>query len=232
MEQAVGTVHDIDDKYITFKVPIEQVNFDNFVKRNYQKATVLFHDARGISPEQRNKAWALISDIAEWQHGFKNSLALDDTNCDMKREFIARTQSNILTPDFSLSDCDMTLAREYVSFLIEFVLAWEVPTKKPLIQNCDDIEHYMLACLMNKKCAICNKPGELHHFDAIGAGRNRDSILQLGMRVLSLCREHHTIGHTKARNWLTKEMHLVPLALTEEIGRVYGLTRKNLGLTG
>ena len=48
------------------------------------------------------------------------------------------------------------------------------------------------------------------------------------MRVISLCREHHTIAHTNGKTWLRKDYHLIPMPLTVEIGKVYNLTKKNL----
>jgi hypothetical protein len=49
------------------------------------------------------------------------------------------------------------------------------------------------------------------------------------MRVLPLCRVHHDEAHTRGRAWLTDEQHLAAIPLTAEVGKVYGLTKKNLG---
>ena len=48
------------------------------------------------------------------------------------------------------------------------------------------------------------------------------------MRVVPLCRICHTVAHDKGKEWLTDDMHVVPIPLTVEIGKVYKLTKKNL----
>ena len=104
-----------------------------------------------------------------------------------------------------------------------------MPTKVPLAELCDDINRYVYACLMNKKCAVCGRRADLHHIDAIGMGNDRDKAYQIGKEVISLCREHHTEAHTKGAGWLKEDMHLIGIPLTAEIGKKYKLTKKNLG---
>lgn len=230
MEQVLGKIFDVDENEIYISVPVSSVSLTGLTDKQYEQVLVGFKDGRSISPAQQRLAWLLLADIAEWQHGFKSQLTLNDTNCDMKCEFISRSQDQFLLPSFSLSDCDMSLATDYINFLISFILEFDVPTKKSILGLCNDIEHYVIACLLNKKCVICNKHAELHHFDAIGMGRNRDEILQIGMKVISLCREHHTIAHAMGRSWLTQTNHLIPMPLDERIARVYKLTKNNRGV--
>lgn len=71
---------------------------------------------------------------------------------------------------FSLSDCDMTTAREFITYLISFCFHWGVPTKDSLLTQTDDIGKYLYLCLENRRCAICNRPAEVHHVDRIGMG--------------------------------------------------------------
>ena len=76
---------------------------------------------------------------------------------------------------------------------------------------------------------------EIHVVSALHAGEvkpaqlDRKDIFQLGMRVLPLCRKHHTEAHTRGVVWLLNDMHLIPYVLDREIGKIYGLTKKNLG---
>ena len=57
----------------------------------------------------------------------------------------------------------------------------------------------------------------------------RTEILQIGMRVLPLCAKHHSEAHAKGRAWLMEDQHLHPIQLTKEIGKVYKLTKRNVG---
>ena len=75
----------------------------------------------------------------------------------------------------------------------------------------DDIDHYLWACLKNRKCAVCGRTGEIHHVDAIGMGNDRTEVDDSDSRKICLCRIHHT------------EAHAVGMAEFEERYRVYGI---------
>lgn len=224
MEIVKGKILGFDEAGITIFVPAGEINLGRALLREYSEALVGLPDGRTISPEQRRKAYALMGEIAEWVGDLPEFIKKQ-----MKMEFVAARQSDMARQIFSLSNCDVTTAREFISYLIEFIVEHEVPTRTPLKDLCEDIGRYVFACLMKKRCAVCGARAELHHFDAIGAGRNRDIVLQIGMRVLPLCRVHHDEAHTRGRAWLTDEQHLTAIPLTAEVGKVYGLTKKNLG---
>ena len=42
---------------------------------------------------------------------------------------------------------------------------------------------------------MCGRPGEIHHVDAIGMGRDRRRVDDRRMRKICLRREHHTEAH-------------------------------------
>jgi hypothetical protein len=221
MEIVKGKITDIDQDGITIFAPYS--NIDRAILREYREVQIGLSDGRYISAEQRRKAYALMNEISEWMGELPEFVKRL-----MKLEFITNRLQSLQKQIFSLADCDMTTAREFITYLIDFILEHDVPTSRPLYELCDDINKYVYACLMTKKCVICGKKADLHHFDAIGMGRNRADVYQIGMRVISLCREHHGIAHTKGRSWITEDMHLIAIPLTAEIGKKYGLTKKNL----
>ena len=182
-------------------------------------------DGRLITPEQRKRIYAMLRDISEWM----GELDPEVVKNYMKIEFMVNDMNAIARRLFSLSDCDMTTAREFNDFLAHFIIANNIPTKEPLVEYCDDIEKFIYACLMGKVCAVCGKPAELHHVDAIGAGRNRDTVYQIGMGVLPLCRIHHTECHRIGGESFLDKYHLRPVPLTRTIGKKYALTMANLG---
>ena len=189
---------------------------------------VLWRDKREISPEQRRKSWALIGEISA-AYGYLSAADRTQLNGDMKRKFLIERMDE-LTADairrFSLSDVDMTTARLYIDFLVEFVVEHGIPTKEPLALLAEDIEAYVYACTMNKVCAVCRKKGELHHVDRVGMGRNRDDICHVGMEALPLCREHHMEAHQHGDERLMEKYHLVPLTIDEKIATHYKLGKK------
>ena len=147
---------------------------------------VRLKDGREISAEQRNKIFAIIRDISLWC-----GHCPEDLRQYMTWDFICQNECEW----FSLSDVDMTTARLFITYLIEFCLIWGVPTKKPLMSHAEDVGRYLYHCLEHQKCCICGDRSEVHHVDRIGMGRNRNEICHVGMLVMALCRKHHDEAH-------------------------------------
>ena len=225
MEIVSGNVVDISpDGYIIARAALP--NIDRALIRHYDKIQIGLPDGRTISPEQRRKAYALMREIAEWMGDLPEYVKRL-----MKMEFMVTRMQALEKHIFSLSDCDMTTAREFITYLIDFIIEHDVPTQTPLIELCEDISKYVYACLMHKKCAVCGRRAELHHCDKskVGMGNNRNKINHIGRDALPLCRIHHTEIHNNGQNDFLKKYHLFPIQITVEIGKVYGLTKKNLG---
>lgn len=185
-------------------------------------------DGRLITPDQRKRIYVMLRDITDWMGEMDPEVVKNY----MKLEFMVSDMNAIARRLFSLADCDMTTAREFNNFLTSFIIANNIPTKEPLAERCDDIEKFVYQCLMHKVCAVCGKPAELHHVDAIGAGRDRTAVCQIGMAVLPLCRIHHTECHRIGRDDFLEKYHLQPVPLTHAIGKKYALTAANLGTGG
>lgn len=190
--------------------------------------TVMWHDAREISPEQRRKAWVLISEVAA-AYGYLSAADKKQLNGDMKRKFLLERMDELTAEAirrFSLSDVDMTTARLYIDFLVEFIVEHQIPTREPLAELAEDVEAYVYACCMNSTCAVCRKKAELHHVDRVGMGRNRDDICHIGMEALPLCREHHREAHDHGDAVLMDKYHLQPITIDERIAKQHKLGKR------
>ena len=180
--------------------------------------TVLWHDHRGISSEQRRKAWALMTEIADYQGQTK-----DDVYREQSTAFTLKHLELLQGQLFHLSSATVSTARAFINLLIEIILEYGIPTKEPLYGLCDDIPRYVYACLLNKKCAVCGRKAELHHYDQVGMGRNRHEIDHIGMRAYPLCREHHDEAHRIGRTEFDGKYHLEPIAIDAQIAKKYNL---------
>ena len=193
-------------------------SIDRAILRRYDKVLVEFADGRRISPEQRRKCYALMNEIAEWIGDVPEYVKKL-----MKMEFIVSRLESMEKKMFSLSDVDCTTARLFITFLIDFMLEHQVPSRVPLYELCEDIQKYVYACLMHKTCAVCGKRADVHHLSGSRAGhgglawREKD---QTGAVVLPLCREHHRIIHDGEKDFLER-YHLEGVTMTREIARVY-----------
>jgi hypothetical protein len=179
---------------------------------------VIWQDNRHITPEQRRKAWALMTEIAAFQGQDK-----EDTYAEQRSAFTLKHLETLQDGLFHLSTATVTTARAFITMLVEIIIEYGIPTKEPLYGLCDDIERYVYACLMNKKCAVCGKKTELHHVESVGMGRNRREIDHIGMQALPLCREHHEEAHRIGNPAFLERYHLVSIPIDERIVKKYNL---------
>ena len=193
----------------------------------HESVGVEFVDKRRISAKQRRKVYALIGEVAEYVDGIRSAGTIESAKKTLKMEFMLSRMEGMERRLFSLSDCDVTTARAFINFLVEFIIENDIPARVPLIENCEDIAAYVYACLMNKKCAVCGRHADLHHVDVVGMGRDRKEICHIGMRALPLCREHHTEIHSIGQEAFLRRYILEPVKIDERIADVYGLRRKN-----
>ncbi|WP_027406191.1 putative HNHc nuclease [Anaerovibrio sp. RM50] len=205
-----GSVH------IVASVP----DIDRAVNRKYSTVLIGFNDGRRISAKQRAKAHCLIAEIADWMAELP---AL--TKQIMKVEFKVNRLESLETKMFSLSNCDMNTASEFISYLVDFVVENDIPTRKPMYQLADDIGKYMYACLVNKRCCICGQAGQLHHCEGsrIGMGGDRKEVHHLGRDVACLCWKHHDELHRMAETEFMDKYHIYPIQADKVICKKYKL---------
>lgn len=160
---------------------------DAAIKRQ-QSITLYLDDDKEITGQQRKKIYATLRDIALY-----TGYLPDEIKQIMKYEHVIRTGCKL----FSLADCSMDTAREFINTLIDFCLQYGVPVQDTMLSRTDDVGTYLHQCLKHRKCCICGRPGEIHHWDAIGMGKDRRTYDDSQNRKMCLCRTHHTIAHQK-----------------------------------
>lgn len=176
---------DQDGTELIISIPGKHIG-DQISKKCIRNAEMRFDDGRHISVEQRKKVYATIKDIADYtgylpeeQKEWLKYLHISITGCDY----------------FSLSDCTMDTAREFINTILEYAIENGVPLSEEAINRTDDVGRYLYFCIMNKKCAVCGKPGEIHHEDTIGMGNDRNKVDDSNHKKICLCRNHHTMAH-------------------------------------
>jgi hypothetical protein len=152
-------------------------------QKNYVALELL--DNRRISPKQNKVAHALIGDIANWQGDFPIV-----TEQFLKYYFMAQSGKW-----FSHATATRSEARDWVDFLIEFVLSNNISLPKRY-EYLTENSSWFFYCLKYRKCCICGKHADIAHVEAVGMGRNRYAIDHSGHRFMALCREHHMEQHT------------------------------------
>lgn len=177
-------------------------------------------DGREITAQQRKKVFATIRDIAIWSgHEPEEIRGLLTWDFMQEQEGIGA---------FSLSDVDMTTARLFIDYLIRFCLSWDVPTKRPLIEYCEDVYKYLYHCLEYRKCAVCGADADVHHADRIGMGRDRERLVHEGLKAIALCRRHHERAHKDERR-LFEQYHIFGIPLDQYLCKRLNLKAKEAG---
>lgn len=180
------------------------------------KVELRLMDGREITVDQRKKIFATIRDISDW-------CGHDPEEIRKILTWEFRSESG--TDAFSLSSVDKTTARNFINWLIGFCFYHSVPTKGSMHSRADDITAYLYRCLEYRKCAVCNRPADVHHVDRVGMGRDRADIFHVGMKAIALCREHHQQAHSNETAFF-EQHHIYGIPLDKYLCSRLGLNIK------
>lgn len=177
-------------------VPFEQTHI--LEKQDCKYADVRFCDGRCISPEQTAKAKILERSIAN--HTGYHPFEIDQM---FKYEFCMDNGYEY----FSLSDCEMSIAREFITFLVDWCLDNRIPVKTRADRFVEDWHRYIYKCIENRLCAVSGRSGaDIHHCvgSKVGSGRNRKKIIHEGLVCIPLLREYHNECHNDEIKFMSK----------------------------
>lgn len=179
---------------------------DMLIQKRISRGEIRFDDGRHISAEQRKKAYATISDIAVY-----TGYLPEEQKEWLKYLHITRTGDDY----FSLSNCSMDTAREFINTILEYAIETGIPLTDNAVDRTDDIGRYLYYCLKHKKCAVCGRDGEIHHVDAIGMGNDRKTVDDSNYRKICLCRTHHTLAHQKGMTAFQRDYKVYGIVVKE-----------------
>lgn len=165
-------------------------------------------DGRRITPEQRKKIYATLKDISNY-----TGYPPEEAKQIMKYVYVEKTADEY----FSLADCSVDTAKAFLNVLTDFCLEYGVVTTDMLTDRTDDIDTYLTQCIRHRKCAICGRNGEIHHWDAIGMGNDRKRYDDAMNRKICLCRMHHTIAHRKGVKDFQRDYHVYGVIYRENM---------------
>ena len=157
-------------------------------------------DGRGISFKQRKLVFALLNDIY--------------AHTGQPHEYMRQTFQFYLKmikgyEHFSLSSCTMSQANELIEVILNWVFLHDIPLNYKTSDLMKEDKNFLYLATVNRKCVICGKPkSDLAHFEAVGAGRNRNKISHIGSHVLALCRTHHNEQHSMGVHSFNDKYHL------------------------
>lgn len=183
---------------------------------------VNINDGRRITVEQRKKAYATMGDIADYL-----GYAPEQLKELMKYRFCGETGEKY----FSLSNCNLTTARNFINFLIKFVIEWDIPLTDLAVNRTEDIDKYLYYCLKYRRCAISGKPhADIHHCSGsqVGMGGNRRKIDNTGRKLIALSREWHTKVHAEGEDKIFKAYKVYGIEIDRQTLKDLGLHVKDI----
>ena len=130
-----------DGTTLVIRVPNRYLG-DFFYSHRIKDCEIRFDDGRTITNEQRKKAYATIRDIADWTG--EPPEAMKEW---LKYLHISRTGCRY----FSLSNCSIDTAREYINTLLDYALENGIILLDFGVNRTDDIDRYLYSCLKNKR---------------------------------------------------------------------------------
>lgn len=200
----------------------DELNMDQlqrFAAGKQPTAELIIQDERLISPDQRKKIFALIHDVSQFT-GYDER----DTEMVLKYRYYAKTGAD----SFSMSNCDMTTANRFLTFILDFCFEWDIPFRTKLWDSIPTDYHLAVQCLRYRKCVICGKPAEIAHYTAVG-NRKRNHTDHRKFSFMSLCPECHKRQHQQGIKSFIYENHIKPVKLSEtDLIRLHIMTRKQI----
>lgn len=195
---------------------------DEWIKSKVMKyskeAEIKLNDGRTITPEQRKKIYATIRDITLYTGD-----APEYMKEFLKYDFCQATGHEY----FSLSNCSIETAKNFITHIIDFVLRENIPLTDLAVNRTEDIDKYLYSCIKYRRCAITGRPNaDIHHCKGsrIGMGRNRKKIDHSKLEIIALSREWHTKVHQEGEEEIFKTYKIYGITVDHE-------TLKELGLT-
>lgn len=158
-----------------------------------------------ITDEQRKKIYALCKDISNYYGNGE-----EDAKTQMKEHYCLITER----PPFSLADCSKEEAGKFLEYLLDFCMSNGIALSQKPGDILTDLQLAQKMCIEKKICCICGKPGEIHHYDAIGLSHRRGNEEdETTLRKMCLCRQHHTEAHNMGKEDFCNLYHIEPVLL-------------------
>lgn len=205
------------EDHSTLLIEIDKNILETLKRNKTEYLKVSIPDSRMINHDQRKKIYATINDIAGYT---------GDAPERIKEFFKYRLIELEDVEYFSLKDCSVTIAREYLNLIMDFVIEWGIPINDLGINRTDDIERYLYKCIETRTCAITGRKGaDIHHVGGsrVGAGRNRNKVNHAGLKLMALNREWHNKVHAEGEEEIFKKYKIHGIY-------VDSLTLRDLGL--
>lgn len=175
-----------------------------------RQAELKILDPRQFTPQQRRFIYALMGDIYQYT---------GQPVADLKEYFYlkyeALTNKSISLKD--TSDNSVDDATLLANIVLDFILENNIPMGKGYEILPQNIAYYLYKCCATRTCCICGDHAQIHHYEAIGMGANRQHYNHLNHTFMALCPKHHQEIHQIGKNTFCKRYKVKSIKLNEQV---------------
>lgn len=177
--------------YLQVFVPDKKILNDIFNFNKELKITsgeIKLDDGRLITAKQKKRIYLTIKDIADYLGYYESEMEQILVN----NFNVSQNEELDLIPKASIS-----VARKFIAYLLEFVLKFDIQLSDYALNRIENLDTLVYLCLKYKRCTICGTSNavDIHHWDRIQMGNNRNIIDDSNHKKIALCRKCHTIAH-------------------------------------
>ena len=209
MHKAVFWDYKVDSRGAWLKCHIPNELIDERFVANVMHGEIRVDDGRRISSDQRKKIYALCRDISDYTGHDVEDLKENI----LKAGFMIKEDRDY----FSLSDVDMTTARYFIEYILEFCFEWNVPLNEKTVALAREVNNYLYLCLRYRRCAVCGRYADVHHHEnLVGMGMDRAKHNHEESKFIALCREHHMECHTLGHKTFENKYKLAAIKLNAQ----------------
>ena len=216
MHKAIFWDYQVDSRGAWLKCHIPNELIDERFVASVMHGEIRVDDGRRISSEQRKKIYALCRDISDYTGHDVEDLKENI----LKVGFMIKEDRDY----FSLSDVDMTTARYFIEYILEFCFEWDVPLNEKTVALAREVNNYLYLCLRYRRCAVCGRYADIHHHEnLVGMGMDRAKHNHEDSRYIALCRTHHTECHTIGHKTFENKYKLAAIKLNAQAIKELGI---------
>ena len=214
-EKAIFYDYTETEKGAWFKVHVPGWFAPKKLIQKWMSGAIRFDDGRSITSAQNKLIHALIGDVAK--HYDYHPSERKQLKEDLKLQFAEAYGIEV----FSISDLDVPTATEFIDYLIEFMLLWDIEMSPKVNAMARTTNNWIYYHIMNGKCVCCQRDKRtigihLHHTNPIGMGRDRKKVDHSEHKFLTLCADHHQEAHTLGQKTFNARYHLDGIKLSKE----------------
>lgn len=217
-----GKLQGIKGDEVTIKLDDElnMYRLNRFASHQQPTVHLDIDDGRKISPDQRKKIFAMLRDMAIF-----TGYDVRDMEQWIKYYYYAQTGSEA----FSMADCSMDTANKFLTFILDFCFANDIPFKTKTWDIIPTDYHLAMQCIRYRKCVICGQPhSDIDHYTPVGRG-SRKLVDHRKLYFECLCRKHHTERHQLGAKSFIEKYHIRPIKLSEDdLIALHIMTRKRM----